>query len=159
LRIDACFNQPGVSQDPQVLGNRRLAETKTLREFADRSLAVTQQFEDLEPARLGEDLEGWKCSHSLEYAQNVICLSRQFLVTSVSVPSRSRAGHGDRLDRSHPWRWWGRASRAGSDHPGGPSDGMRRQIDYMSIDRRFLRGGSRPSSKEVPLNAVVPTVP
>jgi hypothetical protein len=65
LRIDARLDQSGVTQDPQVLGNRRLAEAETLHEFADRSLAVSQQLEDLEPARLGEHLERWKRLHYL----------------------------------------------------------------------------------------------
>jgi hypothetical protein len=53
LRIRAGLNEPGVLEDAEVLRHRWLAEAELLDELPDRPLAVAEQVEDSQSARLG----------------------------------------------------------------------------------------------------------
>jgi hypothetical protein len=57
LCIDAGFHQPRVLEDAEVLGDAGLADLKAIHDLADRPLAVSEQIEDRQPSRLGQDLE------------------------------------------------------------------------------------------------------
>jgi hypothetical protein len=59
----ACF-----SQDSQVLGDPGLAQAYTIDQFADRSLALPEEIENLPPRGLGQNRE----CHLLYYASLVI---------------------------------------------------------------------------------------
>src|SRR5512133_851827 len=51
LRVAANANQPVLAKDPEVLRDARLAQPRPLDDLPDRPRAVTQQVEDLAPAR------------------------------------------------------------------------------------------------------------
>jgi hypothetical protein len=53
LRIRAGLDQPGILEDAEVLRHRWLAEAELLDELPDGPLAVAEQLEDRQPARLG----------------------------------------------------------------------------------------------------------
>jgi hypothetical protein len=53
LRIRAGRDEPGVLEDAEVLRHRWLAQTQLLDELPDGPLAVAEQVEDRQPARLG----------------------------------------------------------------------------------------------------------
>jgi hypothetical protein len=68
LSLRARFDEAGLLQDTKVLRHRRLADWKALHELADRPLAVAEQIEDREPARLGQDLKRGKFAHRAKIA-------------------------------------------------------------------------------------------
>jgi hypothetical protein len=53
LRIRAGLDEPGVLEDAEVLRHRWLAQTQLLDQLPDGPLAVAEQVEDRQPARLG----------------------------------------------------------------------------------------------------------
>jgi len=53
LRIRAGLNEPGVLEYAEVLRHRWLAEAELLDEVSDGPLAVAEEVEDRQPARLG----------------------------------------------------------------------------------------------------------
>ena len=55
--IDARLDQTGIAQDPEVLGDRGLAQLELANELADRALSGAQQIEDPAAVRLREDVE------------------------------------------------------------------------------------------------------
>ena len=76
LSVCARLDEAGLPQHAKVLGHRRLADPKAVDELADRPFSVTEQIQDLEPPRLGEDLQ---CNefraHVRQYSYSVICPS------------------------------------------------------------------------------------
>jgi hypothetical protein len=53
LRIRASLDEPGVLENAKVLRHRRLADAELLDELPDGPLAVAEEVEDRQPARLG----------------------------------------------------------------------------------------------------------
>jgi hypothetical protein len=53
LPIRASLNEPGVLEDAEVLRHCWLADAELLDELPDGALAVAEQVEDRQPARLG----------------------------------------------------------------------------------------------------------
>src|SRR5262245_66431850 len=64
LCVHARLDQSGVPEDAQMFGHGRLAHADTVDELADRPLAVTEQIENRQPTRLGENLESSKARHT-----------------------------------------------------------------------------------------------
>src|SRR5437762_4509420 len=85
LRVHAKFNQSGITEHPQVLGNLRLAETQPPDHVPDGPWTVEQEFNDLKTAGLGQRSE---CCHhdQSEYASRRIFLSRHILVREYRTP-------------------------------------------------------------------------
>ena len=67
LRVRARLDEAGLLQDAEMLGHRRLAEAEPVDELADRPLPIAKEVEDLEPARLGENLECRRVRHANQY--------------------------------------------------------------------------------------------
>jgi len=57
IRNSLIGDQPGLEQDPQVLGDRLPGDVEARRDLAGRALLVDQQGEQITPARLCEHLE------------------------------------------------------------------------------------------------------
>jgi hypothetical protein len=66
LGVDAGFDQTGVAEDTEVLGDGRLADGKGLDEVSDRALAVPEEIEDAPAVALGQHLE--RRQHGLSIA-------------------------------------------------------------------------------------------
>jgi hypothetical protein len=64
LGVHPGLDQPRVTQDAKVLGHRGLAEPERADELADWTFPVAEQFEDRQPAWLGEGLKRGKLRHS-----------------------------------------------------------------------------------------------
>jgi hypothetical protein len=56
-------DQAGLPKYPKMLRDAGLAQLQALDQLADGALPVQQQIEDPTPGRLGEDVEGGRCSH------------------------------------------------------------------------------------------------
>jgi hypothetical protein len=52
LAIPDPFNQPGLTEDPQVAADARLALTECLREIGNAEIALVTQSEQAQPAGL-----------------------------------------------------------------------------------------------------------
>ena len=57
LGVGAHVDQAGVTQDPEVARDRRLAHRELPHEVSDRALALEQEIEDAATVGLGDDLE------------------------------------------------------------------------------------------------------
>jgi hypothetical protein len=71
LRVDANADDSGLTQDAEMFGNLRLAETQLIDEVADRAGSVEQEFDDLKAVGLGEGFEGfehWASMPQREYS-------------------------------------------------------------------------------------------
>jgi hypothetical protein len=76
LRVRARLDEPRISENAEMLGDGRLADAQAVDELADRPLAVAEQIEDRQTARLGKDLECSESGDTNKYSYPVICLSR-----------------------------------------------------------------------------------
>jgi hypothetical protein len=75
LRVRAHLDESRLFEHAEMLGDGRLADAETVDELADRPFAVTEQIEDRQTARLGQDLECGEGGDANEYSYLVICLS------------------------------------------------------------------------------------
>jgi hypothetical protein len=68
LRIRAGLNEPRVLEDAEVLRHCWLAEAELVDELPDGPLAISQQIEDRQPTRLGQNLERGESCHPDKHA-------------------------------------------------------------------------------------------
>jgi len=72
LCIRPDFDQAGVAEDTQMLGDRRLADGEVVDERADGQIRAPEQVENAASVWLGEDLESQGVPGSLEYSYQAI---------------------------------------------------------------------------------------
>jgi hypothetical protein len=89
LGIDARFDQTGLAQDAQMLGDGRLADIQVLDELGDGTLAGAQEIENAPSIGFGEDLEGGHYVPSMPY-QLYIC--QCILCRLIVVPAHDARG-------------------------------------------------------------------
>jgi len=63
LGIGPDIDQPGISEHPEMLRHRRLAQVEMVDQLADRPLTVTEEIEDGPAARFGQDVQCGKGAH------------------------------------------------------------------------------------------------
>jgi hypothetical protein len=88
LRIHANVNQSGITENAQVLGDLRLAETQPVNHVPDRARPVEQEFDDLKSVGLGKSAKCFQ-HHQPEYAPQRIFLSRHISVKEYTSGSRT----------------------------------------------------------------------
>jgi hypothetical protein len=78
LRVHANVNQSGITEYAEMLGDLRLAETQPADQVPDGPWTVTQKFDDMKTAGLGE---GPECGH---HGEGRICCRTYILVKAYS---------------------------------------------------------------------------
>jgi hypothetical protein len=63
LRFGARFDESGLLEDAEVLGDRRLTDAEAVDEVTDRPFAVAEQIQDLQPARFAKGFECGELGH------------------------------------------------------------------------------------------------
>src|SRR4051812_41861272 len=80
-------DQPRLAEDPEVLGDARLADRQGLHELADRPLALAQQVEDAPARRLGQDLE---CACHAAYISVQLYVCQAMRTTTKGAPEAAK---------------------------------------------------------------------
>ncbi len=57
LAVAAELDEPGIAQDAQLVGNRRLAHAEIFRNVPDADLPFHQEAQDTQPCRIAQDLK------------------------------------------------------------------------------------------------------
>src|SRR5215207_2132034 len=71
----AARDEAGVTQDPEVLGHRRLADAERVDELTDTAFRRADPVDDAAPGRLRENRDGVR-GHGAKYSVRGICVSR-----------------------------------------------------------------------------------
>jgi hypothetical protein len=102
LCVHANVNQSGIAEHAEMLGDLRLPETQPADQVPDGPWTVTQEFDYMETARLGE---GPECGHhgESEYARGHIFLSRHIRVREYTY-GISQSCHAEEMSLRETWR-------------------------------------------------------